>query len=192
MFKLIFDEDKLKDYNEFINKFSVHPDSVSAFSYNFLHIHSRPVVSSIFGERFIPIKTLVTIRTDRTNEVIVPKNGMFFTDCTSDYPDEHPLNDIALLAAKKLVDHCFDCGDDIVKVIPRTAPLPIGACYVNDTFYVYINVVIDHTLKNESFFKLKDCDYANISDLTYTSDLEKELIDSLAIVYNLNPEEVKE
>ena len=57
---------------------------------------------------------------------------------------------------------------------------------------MYVNVVVDHTLKNESFFNLKDCDYVNISDLTYTSDLEKELIDSLAIVYNLNPEEVKQ
>ena len=190
MFKLILDEEKLKDFNKFLENFQVHPDSLSKFTYAFLSGHSRPVVSSLLGERFIPIRMLVSIRTDRTNELIVPENGMFFTNCTAEYPNEHPLDDTVLLAAKSLVDKLFDCGEDIVKVIPRTAPLPIGACYINDAFYVYVNVVIDHTLKDESFFKLKDCKYVNISDLTYTSDLEKELIDSLAVVYNLNPEEV--
>lgn len=190
MYKLVFDRDYFGNYEDHLKKLKVDYLSISTFAYNHLRIYSRPIVSSIFGERFIPIKFLVSIRTDRTNELIVPDNGKFYTDCTAEYLSEHPLDDTVLLAAKSFIDKYFDCGEDIVKVIPRTIPLPVGACYINDTFYVYVNIVVDHTLKSESFFKLKDCHYENISDLTVSNDLEGKLKDSLAIVYNMQPEEV--
>lgn len=189
MFKLVLDEEKLKDYNEFLKNYQVHSDVLSKFSYGFLRVHSRPIVSSIFGDKFIPIRMLVSIRTDRTNELIVPDNGNFYTDCTAEYPNEHPLDDTVMLAAKKLVDQCFDCGEDIVKVIPRTAPLPIGACFVDNVLYVYTTVIIDHKLKEESFFKLKGCHYENIQDLEPKSSLEIDLLDSLAIVVNMGGDE---
>lgn len=182
MFKLIFDVGNLNDYKDFLRQFSLKPESLSSQSYLFLRERSRPIVSSIFGELFIPVKMLVSIRTDRTNELIVPDNGNFYTDCTEVYPNMHPLDDTVMLAAKSLVDKCFDCGEDIIKVIPRTVPYPVGACFVDNTFYVYVTVVVDHTLKSESFFKLKDCHYENISDLTPKSVLETLLKDKLAIV----------
>lgn len=192
MFKLAFDKDYLGNYTDHLKQLKVDFTKVSTFAYNHLRIYSRPIVSSIFGGRFIPIKILVSIRTDRTNELIVPDNGKFYTDCTAEYPSEHPLDDTVLLAAKSFIDEHFDCGEEIVKVIPRTIPLPVGACYFNDTFYVYVNVVVDHTLKNESFFNLKDCHYENISDITVANALECALKDSLAIVYNMNTDEVSD
>ena len=189
MFNLIVDKENLPVYSSYLGQFFLDSTHISKFSYEFLRRHCRPIVSSIFGEQFIPVKILVSIRTDRTNELIVPDHGNFYTDCTLDYANEHPLDDAVLLSAKKLIDRCFDCGEDIVKVIPRTAPLPIGACFINNVFYVYVSVVVDHTLKDESFFKLKDCHYESIQVQNPRSVLELELKDSLAIVYNLNPEE---
>ena len=147
MFKLILDKSHLPMYKDFFPESS--PENLSGMFYRFLQSFSRPIVSSIFGEQFIPIKMLVSIRTDRTNEMIVPDNGKFYTDCTSEYPNEHPLDDQVLLAAKSMVDKYFDCGEDLTKVIPRTIPLPIGACLRNDIIYVYITLVVDHKLKSE-------------------------------------------
>lgn len=189
MFKLIFDKGNLNNYKDFMRMYGVAPEVFSGTSYLFLRQHSRPIVSSLFGELFCPVKMLVSIRTDRTNELIVPDNGKFYTDCTQTYPNEHPLDDTVILAAKSIVDKYFDCGEDLVKVIPRTVPLPVGACLIDDIFYVYITVVVDHTLKNESFFKLKDCHYESIPDQTPASILEANMLDSLPIV-NMNPEEV--
>lgn len=189
MFKLVLDKSHLPLYKDFFPESS--PENLSGMLYRFLQSFSRPIVSSIFGEQFIPIKMLVSIRTDRTNELIVPDNGKFYTDCTSEYPNEHPLDDTVLLATKSMVDKYFDCGEDLIKVIPCTVPLPIGACLRNDIIYVYITLVVDHKLKSEEYFKLKGCHYVNISDLTPSNDLESELIDSLAIVCNMQSEEVE-
>lgn len=185
MFKLVLDEEKLGEYKDL----PIDHAGISTATYDYLRSYSRPIVSSLFGEKFVPIKILVSIRTDRTNELIVPDNGAFYTDCTATYPNMHPLDDTVMLAAKSLVDRLFDCGDDIIKVIPRTAPLPIGACYTKDTFYVYVNVVVDHTLKTESFFKLKDSHYESIHSLNPRSALELELKNSLALVPNKGGEQ---
>ena len=183
MFKLIFDESYVEAYREYLSKCQgVSPDKINSFSYAFLSLYTRPIVSSIFGERFYPVKILVSIRTDHTNEVIVPDNGKFYTDCTAQYPNVHPLDDTIILAAKSLVDKLFDCGEDIVKVIPRTIPYPVGACIVDKTVYVYMNVVIDHKLKEEEFFKLKDCHFESIESLSTTSPLEEDLKHSLILV----------
>lgn len=182
MYKLVLDEEKLKDFNEFLKNYQVHPDVLSKFSYGFLRVHSRPIVSSIFGDKFIPIRMLVSIRTDRTNELIVPDSGKFYIECPTEYPNEHPLDDLILLAAKSIVDKYFDCGEDLVKVIQRTMPYPVGACLRNDVIYVYVNLLVDCTLKSESIFKLKDCHFERIESISPTSPLEKELLDSLVIV----------
>lgn len=192
MYKLIVDGGRLKDYFDMLRNYSIDPESLSGITYKLLRLYSRPVVSSIFGAPLVPVKMLVSVRTDRTNELIVPDNGKFYTDCTAEYPNEHPLDDTVMLAGKMFVDKYFDCGEDILKVIPRTAIYPVGACFIDHTFYVYINIGVDHTLKNESFFKLKDCHYEKIEDLTVGNALECQLKDSLAIVPNLNPEEVNE
>lgn len=183
MFKLTLEKSKVPLYRDFFPE--SNPEDISGFFYRFLQSFSQPIEEPIPEEQLIPVKILVTIRTDRTNEVIVPDDGKFYAECEAFYPNFHPLDDAVLLSAKSLIDRLFDCGDDIVRVIPRTVPLPVGACLLDNTVYVHMTVVVDHTLKSESFFNLKDCHYENIKDLTPSNDLESKLIDSLTIVYNM-------
>ena len=158
------------------------PQSLKSYFYQILRQNSIPVSTDISCEGFRPVKMLVTIRTDRSNEVLVPNKGQFYTDCTASYPNKHPIDDMVMLSAKRLVDELFNCGDDIVAVIQRTTVYPIGACVFDNKVYVYINVVIDHTLKNESFFKTKGCHFEPIQSLSPETDLGKELIKHLTIV----------
>ena len=157
-------------------------DSVTPSLYKFLSLVSKPCDVSVADEDQKTIKFLVTIRTALTNEVLVPENGLFFTNCTRYYPNEHPLDDMVMLSAQKLVLDLFDCGDYLPLFIQRTTVYPIGACIQNDEPYVYVNVVIDHTLFDEECFKLKDCSVVKIEDLTVNSTLEECLLNSLAIV----------
>ena len=182
----VLERGKLPLYGNFYKESP--PNRLSTFFYAFLRVFEKPVESPISGEEYIPIKMLVTIRTDRTNEVIVPDDGKFYTDCTSEYPDIHPLDDRALLAAKSMVLKYF-VDSDFTKVIPGTVPLPVGACYRDGVIYVYVTLIVDHKMKSWDCFKLKDCHYEKISDLIVTDDLEAELVGSLVPV-NMQSEEV--
>ena len=157
--------------------------SVTPQLYRFLNMVSESCDVSVADEDSRKtIKFLVTIRTDLTNEVLVPENGLFFTNCTRYYPDEHPLDDMVMLSAQKLVLDLFDCGDYLPMFIQRTTVYPIGACIQNDEPYVYVNVVIDHTLFDEECFNIKDCSVVKIEDLVTNSTLEERLLNSLALV----------
>lgn len=156
--------------------------SLTSLCYNFLKRVSFPCDVSVADVDQKTIKFLVTIRTDTTNEVLVPTDGMFFTNCTRYYPEEHPLDDMILLAAQNLVLQLFDCGELLPMFIQRTTVYPVGACIVNDEPYVYVNVVIDHTLFDEASFNLKDCYAVPIESIRTNSTLEDTLLNSLAIV----------
>lgn len=158
-------------------------ESVTTQFYRFLKMISESCdVSLSDGDDRKTIKFLVTIRTDKTNEVLVPKDGMFFTNCTRYYPDEHPLDDMVMLAAQKLVLELFDCGELLPMYIMRTTLYPVGAFILNDEPYVYVNVVIDHTLLDEASFNLKDCSVVKLEDISPNSTMEDVLLNSLAIV----------
>lgn len=183
MYRLVVDKEAIDDYIKAIAPMiKATPTSFNSALYTLLRHKSRPLVSSIFGESVPTVRMLVTIRTDLSNEVLVPDDGKFYTDCTDSYPDEHPLDDTVMLSAKKLVDSLFDCGDNIQSVIQRTTVYPLGACIIEDTVYVYSNVVIDHTLKNEEIFKTKGCHFEPISSLSPSNLLEEELMSKLTIV----------
>ena len=158
--------------------------SVTTQFYKFLKMVSESCDVSVSDEydNKKTIKFHVTIRTDKTNEVLVPKDGLFFTNCTQYYPTEHPLDDMVMLAAQKLVLELFDCGDLLPMHIIRTTLYPVGGFILNDEPYVYVNVVIDHTLLDEASFNLKDCSVVNIADIPRNSTMEDVLLNSLAIV----------
>ena len=157
-------------------------ESVTHLFYSFLNHISIPRDVSVPDDDQKTIKFLVTIRTDYTNEVLVPEDGKFFTNCTQYYPNEHPLDDTIMLAAQKLVLDLFDCGEHLVEFIPRTTVYPVGACFVDSEPYVYVNVVIDHTLFDEEHFKLKNCRVSKIESIIPKNHLEYSLLSSLAIV----------
>ena len=182
MYRLIYDREYLSGYHEILKEFGVSEEHFSATSYRAFSPLCRPVVSSIHGGDLLPVRILVSIRTDRTNELIVPDDGKFYTDCTTEYPSQHPLDDACILAMKSMVDKYIDLGGVVSSVIPRTVPLIVGACCVSDVFYVYATVVVDHTLKSEPFFKLKGCHYEKIADITPADDMESRLLQSLPIV----------
>lgn len=183
MYRLIVDKAVLSDYvNAIAPTIGSDPTTFNQTLYVLLRQHSRPLSDSIFGDSVPPVRMLVTIRTDLSNEVLVPDDGKFYTDCTASYPNEHPVDDTVMLAAKSLVDRLFDCGENIPFVIRRTTVYPLGACVRDDQVYVYVNVVIDHTLKNAQIFKTKGCHFEKITDLTPTSPLEEEMLKHLILV----------
>ena len=183
MYRLIADRQAVEDYIKVIApNVGVDPTTISPALYAVLRHHSRPLITDIYGDSVPTVMMLVTIRTDHSNEVLVPDGGNFFTDCTDSYPNEHPLDDTVMLAAKSLVDRLFDCGERISEVIMRTTVYPLGACVRDDQVYVYSNVVIDHTLKTEEIFKTKGCHFKPITSITPTSPLEEELLKHLTLV----------
>ena len=183
MYRLVVDSSPLNDYKVAIAPAgNSNPNAVTQSLYLFLRQHGRPLDDTIFSERVSDIKMLVTIRTDLTNEVLVPDDGKFYTDCTASYPSRHNLDDTVMLSAKSLVDKLFDCGDNIPLVIRRTTVYPTGACINDNQVYVYVMVVIDHTLKADEIFNIKGCHFENISDLSADSQLETELLKRLTIV----------
>ena len=183
MYRLIADKGMLNDFvNAIAPAVGTDPTTINQNLYVLLRQHSRPLIDSIFGDSVPTVKMLVTIRTDLSNEVLVPDDGKFYTDCTSSYPNEHPLDDTVMLAAKSLVDRLFDCGENIPRVIQRTTVYPLGACLRDDQVIVYSNVVIDHTLKNDPIFKTKGCHFEPITSITPTSPLEEELLKHLILV----------
>lgn len=134
----------------------------------------------------MPVKILVTVRTDYSNEVLIDHRvSNFYTDCTPDNPNNHILDDLILLSAKSLIDSLFDCGDNISEVIRRTQVYPLGARLFEGEVYVYVNVVIDHTLKSDPKFKIKDSHFFKIKDLyprSLNPALEEDMIKNLIIV----------
>ena len=183
MYRLILDRAVMNDYVKVIApSVNSNPDTFNATLYTLLRQHSRPLELSIYGDSIIPVRMLVTIRTDLSNEVLVPTNGLFYSDCTLPYPSKHPVDDVVMLSAKTLVDRLFDCGDNTPLVIRRTIVYPIGACIYRDEVYVYVNVVIDHTLKNDQIFKTKGCHFEEILYLTPNNSLEGEMLKRLTIV----------
>lgn len=184
MFNLFIDNGVVNDYRDVICKeVGTVPSKVEPSFYSYILRHcSKSLRVPVSEETYKPVHFLVSIRTNHTNELIVPKNGKLYTDCTSDYPDEHPLDDMTILAAKKIVDYLFDCGEHITEIIPHTMPYVIGAMLFNDTPYVYVNVVIDSKLKDNEHFKLKDCEYVPIQSIKPTNEFEESLLNSLIIV----------
>ena len=187
MYKLVADIDALDDYvSSIAPSLGTSPDSIDQSLYVLLRHHSKSVKDSLSGDSDIPVIMLVTIRTDLSNEVLVPDDGKFYTDCTSSYPNEHPLDDMVILAAKSLVDRLFDCGDNTPLVIRRTTVYPLGACVRDDQVYVYVNVVIDHDLKTDRIFKTKGCHFEKIKEQSPESALEKELLNHLILCERRN------
>lgn len=183
MYRLILDRGIASVYtNAVAPSIGANPDKLHAPFYPFLRKYSRTLEDSIFGDSVLPVKMLVTIRTDRSNEVLVPDDGKFYTDCTSSYPNEHPLDDTVILAGKTIVDKLFDCGENLAEVIRRTTIYPVGGCILDDQAYVYTHVVIDHTLKNSEIFNVKGCHFEHITSLSATNHLEEELLKSLILV----------
>ena len=144
----------LLGYIKELDKLGVDMNSVEPKSYDVLTLHNvsvRPV-----GHCRNDIKMFVSIRTDITNEIIVDREGNFYWDCTQSFPTELFLDEAALVAAKSLVLKVFNCGKGLHKVIVRTSAQPVGAIISESEVCVYVNVVIDHTLKHESFFKIDE------------------------------------
>lgn len=187
LYKLVLDKVALNEYvNTIAPAMEVSPSTISPAFYPILRQNARPVETSIFEDSVVPIRVLVTIRTDYSNEVLVPTHGLFYADCTVPYWVEHSLDDSVMLSAKTLVTRLFDCGDDIPRIIQRTTCYPIGACVVDNTVYVYVNVVIDHTLKSDPAFKLRECHFEEILYLTPNNSLEGEMLKQLTIVKGEN------
>lgn len=183
MYRLIVDKQALSDFVKVTAPcIGVDPSTFNAPLYEHLRSFSRPLIDSIFGDSVPTVRMLVTIRTDLSNEVLVPDNGKFYTDCTASYTDEHPIDDTVILSAKSLVDRLFDCGDDTPQVIRRTIVYPVGASIIDDQVYVYVTVVIDHNLKSDKIFKIKDCHFEKISSIVPTNKLESKILDKLVIV----------
>lgn len=183
MYKLFADKLAVNDYvNAIAPTMGIDPTTFNQALYVLLRHHSTPQIYTTTGESVCPVKMIVTIRTDLSNEVLVPDDGKFYTDCTASYFDEHPLDDTVMLAGKILVDRLFDCGENIPLVIQRTTVYPIGACVRDNQVYVYVNVVIDHTLKTDELFKTRGCHFEKITSITPTSPLEEELLNHLTLV----------
>ena len=183
MHNLFIDEGVLNDYKTVIcEEAGLSPSKVEPSFYSYILRHcSKSLPVPVSGETFKPIRFLVSIRTNHTNELIVPRDGKFYTDCTSDYPDEHPLDDMSILAMKKLVDERFDCGEHTPEIISHTMPHVVGALIHNDIPYVYADVVIDSKLKDNEHFKLRDCEFVPIQSIKPNDGLEESLLNSLAI-----------
>lgn len=127
-----------------------------------------------------------TIRTTYSNEVIVPKGGRFYTDCTESHDREHSLYDCILLAGRRLVLSIFDCGDKLSRVIERSTIYPVGALVARSQVVIYVTIVIDSGLKEESFFNLKDSSFQSIQSLTASNYVESQLLSKLVIVKGEN------
>ena len=180
---LSVDKGVVNDYvNTIAPEVGINPKSVDPYLYIFLRNHSKPVSSETVGDNVLPVRMFVSVRTDLTNEVLVNEAGSFSIDCTSSYPSQHPIDDTVLLAGKQAVDFTFDCGEHLLEVIQRTTIYPLGACVIEGEVYVYINVVIDHTLKDNPHFKTKGCEFKSIQSLSTKHPVEKAMLKKLAIV----------
>lgn len=182
MYRLTVEKPILEDFHKIAESCEIDVRELGKLACQFLRQNCKPVDESLLGKDFFPIRTLVTIRTDYSNEVLVPDTGKFFTDCTLSTPYDHPFDDTIILAGKKLVDELFDCGDFIHEIIMSTVLQVLGALIIDDQPYVYINVVIDHNLKNNPKFKVRNCHFEKIESIDPTSPLEKELAESLILV----------
>ena len=183
MYNLFIEEETLNDYKEVICiDAGLSPSKVEPSFYSYILRHcSESLPVPVSRENFKLIRFLVSIRTNHTNELIVHRDGKFYTDCTSDYPDEHPLDDMSILAMKKLVDDIFDCGEHTPEIISHTIPHVVGALIHNDIPYVYADVVIDSNLKYNEHFKLRDCEFVPIHSIKPNDGLEESLLNSLVI-----------
>lgn len=194
MYQLCIDRDQVDTYISQIREItrdkngkSLRPDSLNDYLYHLLRHHGKSVRadSPEIGKRHLPVNMLVSIRTDLSNEILI-YDHQFYCDCTTSYPNHHPIDDTVMLAGKKLVDKAFDCGDNIVEVIKRTSIYPVGACVINNKVYVYVMVVIDHTLKDDPIFKIKDSYFEKIHSVKALFPpfhaVAQELKDSLVIV----------
>ena len=184
MYNLFVDLGVVNDYKEVICKeVGTIPSKIEPSFYSYILRHcSKSMRVPVSEETYKTVRFLASIRTNHTNELAVPNSGKFYIDCTTDYPDEHPLEDMTILAAKKVVDELFDCGEYITEIIPHTLPYVVGAMLHDDTPCVYINVVIDSKLKDNEHFKLKDCNYVHINSIKPCDDFEESLLNSLVIV----------
>ena len=194
MYQLCIDKEVVKDYITIINTVTgpvrdkdVRPDSLNDILYLLIRQHGKSVHidSPEIGVKHLPINMLVSVRTDLSNEIMI-YNHKFYCDCTASYPNHHPIDDTVMLAGKMLVDKSFDCGDNLVEVIKRTSIYPVGACLIDGKVYVYVMVVIDHKLKDDPIFKIKDSYFEKIpyvkAIFPTLNSVSKELKESLVIV----------
>lgn len=172
-------------FNRYIYKKAVknYGEGMSKSLFSFLENYSftESDIDTV-KEDYLPVRFLVTVRTDYTNEVLIPNDGNFFTDCTCGHVVEHPFNDSILLALKSFVTSYFDCGESLPYVVSRTVPAPIGAFVHEDAVYVYITLVIDHNLKSNPDFRTVGCHFEPIKSLSVTNQVETLLKDNLVIV----------
>ena len=72
MYKLVVD-----DINKFMEQIAPTHSLVKPESYLNLRQYSRPVIDSIFSETMRPVRVIVSIRTDCSNEIVCFENDNF-------------------------------------------------------------------------------------------------------------------
>lgn len=155
-------------------------DKLSQMSYTILRNNSVRG----FAENLTPVKIMVSIRTDLTNEILVDDLSVkFYSDCTPVTSEEHGLDDLIILACKnKVLESLSIPEQDLHKFIVRTSLYPVGACVQDDEPIVYANVIIDHLLQKEPFFALNRCKFVPIESINPQTFFEEEMKKSLIIV----------
>ena len=172
MYKLVVD-----DYSKFIQ--DLRQDSDRKTAYSLLKTNNK--VTEELTEPMKPIKMLVTIRTDLTNEVLVSDTCGFYTDCTLSFTEPCSLDEAVVMSAKSLVDKLFDCKEHTFDAIRRTVLQPLGVFVYREQVYIYTNIIMDSKLKKEEYFHVRDSHFEPIRAQKPYNKLEEELIECLVI-----------
>lgn len=182
MYKTVVEMEEFERYLKTLDNMGENIHDVSKVAY----VGLRQIVTNLedFIRPHIDVNMLVTMRTDKTNEVLVDKTGKFFWDYSEQYPDKHTLDDLVLLSAKELVDDVFKALGhfDTLSIIQRSTVYPVGSLVHEGAVFVYVNLVIDHTLIEEPFFQLKDGYLLNKIQGLRTDHFSDKLKTSLALV----------
>ena len=98
---------------------------------------------------YIPINFLVSLRTDRTNEILV-MNGHHYQSYIPLFPEkEVPFDDGVLLSGKEFMQSAY-YYHVVSDVAMHIEPLPIGAVIYDKLPYVYTQLVLDHNYRDFS------------------------------------------
>lgn len=123
-----------------INTTTFRKDNYKAFE-----LYAECVEENVKG--YLPIKFLVSLRTDRTNEILVMQ-GHHYQSYIPLFPEkEVPFDDGVLLSSKELMQSVY-YSHSISEVAIHTEPLPLGAIIYDNVPYVYIQLVLDHNYKD--------------------------------------------
>lgn len=181
-YRNVVEIEDFEKYVEMLDNLEIAKHELNKDAYVLLRSISKPTEDC--GKPAIPVRMFVSIRTDKTNEMIVDVNiGNFYWDCTEDHLVKHSLDDLVLLSAKKLFEDVFsNMQNSISLMVRRSAVYPVGSLIDAGEVKVYVNIAIDHTLRDEPLFFLKEeYKFVKIEDLQsdYLGDKFKR---SLAIV----------